>query len=155
MSVLAHAEENQIQDRLTIGVELRDPANLRLGFGSGNIPRFLALNAMDLFLGNLQGREQKLTGHLEVAFGITWRHATFVGPEEVYGIERQFVGGCMLRGCRKKSSCDASTGQGYALLRFVAPGCFNFIAPRGRDCFCEFAVVGKANQFKMLHGSLQ
>ncbi len=83
VTVLAHAKENQVQHRLAIGIQRCNPANLSLGFASSESRRFFSSNAMDLIVRDSQWREQKLTSHTKVAFGVVWRHAAVISPEKV------------------------------------------------------------------------
>ena len=85
VAVLAHAEKNQIQNRLAglrpSGANL---AKFRFGsFARQLRRRIFAANAMNLVFRDFQRREQKLVGHFEIAFRIIRRNTTLVRPEKM------------------------------------------------------------------------
>ncbi len=58
VAVLAHAEENKVKHRLAVTVERRNPADFCFRLGGSDIRRLLAMDSMNLILGNGEGGER-------------------------------------------------------------------------------------------------
>ncbi len=54
MSILAHAQENQVQNRLAGAISRRQPAKFLRGFHRGGFGWILAVNSMDLVVGQFE-----------------------------------------------------------------------------------------------------
>ena len=91
MAVLAHAEKNQIENRLAVGFFWRNVANVHLGFFRGDFRRIFAVDAVDLRVVDLQRREQQFVRQREIAFRIVRRDAAFVRPEKMDEAEGDFA----------------------------------------------------------------
>jgi hypothetical protein len=83
MAVLAHAEKNQIENRLAGGIFWRDVADVHHRFLRGDLRRIFAVDAVDLRVVDAQGREQEFVRRAKIAFRVVRRDAAFVRPEKM------------------------------------------------------------------------
>src|SRR5436309_182625 len=110
MAVLAHAQKNQVEHRLSGAVHRSDAANLRLRLRGRPLGRNLAAHAMYFVRRNRERVQQMRLGQPEIALGIGRRHAPLVSPEKMHVAKRNRPGWRVLRHCREELFGDASTG---------------------------------------------
>ena len=91
--------------------------------------RIFTANAVDLFVGNFQRREQKLVRQFEIAFRVGGRHAAFVRPEKMDVLERNGARLGLLDGGGEEFLRDASAGKRDAMRSAGAIGRFDFVQP--------------------------
>src|SRR5947209_16045641 len=98
MAVLAHAEENKVQNGLPFVVARDKTVKLSLRC-LGSVLRWqVPPNAMDTTFRNLQRAQEEFVGQAEVTLGMVRRNTALVAPEEMDPLQR----------CR---SCDDLTSQ--------------------------------------------
>ena len=115
VAVLAHAEKNQIQNRLAGQVGGRDLAEFRFGLPHGDCRRLFTAKTMNLVFRNFQRREQQVRWPcLKVAFRITWRNATLVRPEKMdVGREGRRAAGPDFRAL----ACSTTDAKNFCAMR--------------------------------------
>jgi hypothetical protein len=151
VAVLAHAEKNQIQNRLAAGIFWRDVANVHRRFLRGDFRRIFAVDAVDLRVVDAQRREQEFVRRAEIAFRVVRRDAAFVRPEKMDEAERDFARLGLCDDGREKFQRDAPAGKRDAMRSGRVVGRRDFVQPRAGNVLSQFVGAGEGNEFKVLH----
>ena len=152
VAVLAHAEKNQIQNRLAAFVFRREMAKFCFCNFHGGFRRNFAANAMDLIFRNFQRREQKLVCQLEIAFRVGWRDATFIRPEKMDEARRKFFASLACLTVEAKNFCvmrppESATQCGLAARLAVAISSSHALAARAASS----SALAKEISSKFIH----
>lgn len=151
MPVFAHAEKNQIQNRLAVGIFGCDVGDFHVRLLRGKFRQILAVDAMDLRIVDAQRREQEFVRRAKIAFRVVWRDAAFVRPEKMDEAERDFARLGLRDDGREKFQRDASAGKRDAMRSGRVVGRRDFVQPRAGGTRGQFVGAGEGNQFKVLH----
>ena len=84
MTILTHAQKDQVKNGLAFSVKRCDPANLGLGLLGGKFGRFLAANPVDALRWDGERLEETFLGRTETALDIRWRHTSLIRPKELH-----------------------------------------------------------------------
>ena len=151
MAVFAHAEKNQIQNRLAGGIFRRDVRNVHRRFMRGDLRRVFAVDAMDLRVVDAQRREQEFVRRAKIAFRVVRRNAAFVRPEKMDEAKRDFARLGLRDDGREKFQRDASAGKRDTMRSGRVIGRRDFVQPRAGNVLGQFVGAGEGNEFKVLH----
>src|SRR5439155_1705190 len=149
--ILAHPEENQIENRLAFTPGRNDPHYLGLRLVGGSLRRLFSSNAVNLILGNAQRSEQKFLSQGEIALRILGRNATFIAPEKMDGCEGGRFSFAQPRSGGEELARNSPSGKRDT--EWISPNICarNLAKPLARSDFGQFVRAGKRNDIESAH----
>lgn len=151
MTVLAHAEENQIEHRLSGDILRHQLFKLCFGLNRRLRWRQLPAYAMNLRIGQAEWLKKFSARHAIAALGIVRRYATLISPKEMHVLPRELKRGRLLDDFGEKPQCNATARQGDEVRSLCRRALGQFLQPKFRHFMRQLIRRGKFNDLKSVH----